>query len=105
MLKTIGPELLEGLLFSVANWPMKGQEDFIERFKKKTGEPFLTQDGLCGYGDTAILAAGLETAGAADRLKVADAIRAMNLTTGPGGAMLPGADQVRRQRAAASTCR
>ena len=34
LLKTIGAELLEGLLFSVANWPMKGQEDFIERFKK-----------------------------------------------------------------------
>jgi branched-chain amino acid transport system substrate-binding protein len=37
LLKTIGPELLEGLLFSVANWPMKGQEAFIERYKKRTG--------------------------------------------------------------------
>src|SRR5579863_3241673 len=55
LLKTIGPELLEGLLFSVANWPMKGQEAFIERYKKRTGEPFLTQDGLCGYGHTQIL--------------------------------------------------
>jgi branched-chain amino acid transport system substrate-binding protein len=90
LLKTIGPELLEGLLFSVANWPMKGQEDFIERFKKRTGEPFLTQDGLCGYGDIAILKAALEVAGAADRLKVADAIRAMNLTTGPAAASFPG---------------
>src|SRR5438045_4519274 len=34
LLKTIGPELLEGLLFSVANWPLKGQEEFIERFKE-----------------------------------------------------------------------
>jgi branched-chain amino acid transport system substrate-binding protein len=90
LLKTIGPELLEGLLFSVANWPMKGQEDFIERFKKRTGEPFLTQDGLCGYGDVAILKAALEVAGAADRLKVADAIRAMDLTTGPAAACFPG---------------
>jgi branched-chain amino acid transport system substrate-binding protein len=90
LLKTIGPELLEGLLFSVANWPMKGQEDFIERFKKRTGEPFLTQDGLCGYGDIAILKAALEVAGAADRLKVADAIRAMNLTTGAAAACFPG---------------
>ena len=90
LLKTIGPELLEGLLFSVANWPMKGQEDFIERFKKRTGEPFLTQDGLCGYGDVAILKAALEVAGAADRLKVADALRAMDLTTGPAAACFPG---------------
>src|SRR5438105_8734843 len=27
--KTIGTELLEGLFFSVANWPLKGQEEFI----------------------------------------------------------------------------
>jgi branched-chain amino acid transport system substrate-binding protein len=90
LLKTIGAELLEGLLFSVANWPTKRQENFIERFKKRTGEPFLTQDGLCSYGDIAILKAALEVAGAADRLKVADAIRAMDLTTGPAAACFPG---------------
>src|ERR1700680_1830402 len=83
LLKTIGPELLEGLLFSAANWPIKGQEDFIERFKKRTGEPFLTQDALCGYGHPAILAQAMETAGSADKIKVAEAIRAMNLTSGP----------------------
>jgi branched-chain amino acid transport system substrate-binding protein len=90
LLKTIGPELLEGLLFSVANWPTKGQEDFIERFKKKTGEPFLTQDALCGYGQPAILAAAMEAAASADRVKVADAIRAMNLTTGRAAQCFPG---------------
>jgi branched-chain amino acid transport system substrate-binding protein len=90
LLKTIGPELLEGLLFSVANWPTKGQEDFIDRFKKKTSEPFLTQDGLCGYGDVAILAAALEAAGAADKIKVAAAIRAMNLTSGSAATFFPG---------------
>jgi len=90
LLKTIGPELLEGLLFSVANWPMKGQEAFIDRFKKKTGEPFLTQDGLCGYGHTAILAAAFEIAGRADKIKVAEAIRAMNLTSGPAATCFPG---------------
>src|SRR5690242_18693721 len=90
LLKTIGPELLEGLLFSVANWPTKGQEEFIERFKKKTGELFLTQDALCGYGDVAILKEALEAAGAADKLKVAEAIRQMNLTTGPAAQFFPG---------------
>jgi branched-chain amino acid transport system substrate-binding protein len=49
LLKTIGPELLEGMLFSVADWPMKGQEEFIERFTKRTGEPWLTQDSLTAY--------------------------------------------------------
>jgi branched-chain amino acid transport system substrate-binding protein len=90
LLNTIGPELLEGLLFSVANWPLKGQEEFIERFKKRTGEPFATQDALCGYGHTWILKEALESAGAADKLKVADAIRKMNLTTGPAALSFPG---------------
>ena len=90
LLKTIGSELLEGLLFSVANWPTKGQEAFIDRFKKKTGEAFLTQDALCGYGHPSILAAALEAAGAADKLKVAEAIRTMNLTTGRAAECFPG---------------
>jgi branched-chain amino acid transport system substrate-binding protein len=90
LLTTIGPELLEGLLFSVANWPMKGQEEFIERFKKKTGEPFLTQDALCGYGEPAILVQAIETAGSAERLKVAEAIRGMDLTTGRAAQCFPG---------------
>jgi branched-chain amino acid transport system substrate-binding protein len=90
LLTTIGPELLEGLLFSVANWPLKGQEEFIETFKKRTREPFATQDALCAYGHTWILKEALETAGAADKLKVADAIRKMNLTTGPAARSFPG---------------
>src|SRR5262249_2406482 len=90
LLNTIGPELLEGLLFSVANWPLKGQEEFIEHFKKRTGEPFATQDALCGYGHTWILKEALEAAGVADKLSVAEAIRKMNLTTGPAARSFPG---------------
>jgi branched-chain amino acid transport system substrate-binding protein len=90
LLNTIGAELLEGLLFSVANWPIKGQESFIDEFKKRTKEPWLTQDGLCGYGHIQILSAALEAAGSADKLKVADAIRAMNLTSGPAAKCFPG---------------
>src|SRR5713226_7266820 len=44
MLKLIGADLLEGLIFSVADWGLKGQEDIIERFTKRTGEPWITQD-------------------------------------------------------------
>jgi branched-chain amino acid transport system substrate-binding protein len=90
LLKTIGPELLEGMLFSVADWPMKGQEEFIERFKKRTGEPWLTQDSLTAYGDMWIFKEALEHAGAADKLKVAEALRGINLTTGPAAACFPG---------------
>jgi branched-chain amino acid transport system substrate-binding protein len=89
-LQTIGPELLEGFLFSVANWPLKGREELLETLKKRTGEPFATQDALCGYGHTWILKEGLEAAGAADKLKVAEAIRQMNLTEGPAALAFPG---------------
>lgn len=90
LLKLIGPDLLEGILFSVADWPMKGQEDFIARFKKRTGEPWLTQDSLVAYGHMQIFKAALEQAGTADKLKVAAAIRALDLTTGPAAACFPG---------------
>jgi branched-chain amino acid transport system substrate-binding protein len=86
----IGADLLEGLLFSVADWPFKGDEEIVERFKKRTGEPWLTQDGLTAYGDMWILKEAIESAKAADRVKVADAIRTMNLTTGPAALSFPG---------------
>ena len=78
------------MLFSVADWPFKGDEEIVERFKKRTGEPWLTQDGLSAYGDMWILKEAIERAGAADRVKVADAIRTMNLTTGPAALSYPG---------------
>lgn len=99
--KVIGPELLEGLLFSVADWPFKGDEEIIDRFKKRTGEPWLTQDGLSAYGDMWILKEALERAGAADRIKVGEAMHTMNLTTGPTALSFPGPilfdDRGRRQ--------
>jgi branched-chain amino acid transport system substrate-binding protein len=88
--KVIGPELLEGLLFSVADWPFKGQESIIEQFKKRTGEPWMTQDSLTAYGDMWIFKEALERAGAADRAKVTEAIRTMNLTDGPAKLAFPG---------------
>jgi branched-chain amino acid transport system substrate-binding protein len=59
---------------------------------KKTGEPWITQDSLSTYGDMWILKEALEKAGAADKRKVAEAIRAMDTREGsakffPGGRM------------------
>jgi branched-chain amino acid transport system substrate-binding protein len=88
--KVVGPELLEGLLFSVADWGLKGQEDFIARFEKRTGEPWITQDSVTAYGDMWILKEAIESAGAADRIKVAEAIRKMDLKDGPAAASFPG---------------
>ena len=83
LLRNVGAELLEGLMFIVANWGAKGQEKIIEEFKKDTGEPWMTQDSMCTYGDLMIFKEALEVAGKADRKAVAEAIRKMDTTTGP----------------------
>ena len=90
MLKLIGADLLEGLIFSVADWGLKGQEEIIARFTKRTGEPWITQDSITGYGDMWIFKEALERAGVADKLKVAEAIRGLNLTEGVAAACYPG---------------
>jgi branched-chain amino acid transport system substrate-binding protein len=84
LLKVAGAEVLEGTLVTVANWSNDGQRDLIERFRKRTGEPWLTQDSLCAYGHVWIIKEAVEKAGVADKHKVAEAIRAMD--TGEGAA-------------------
>jgi len=83
VLKSVGPELMEGVMVSVGNWVVKGQEDILAQFKKKTGEPWMTQDSLSSYGDMWIFKEALEIAKKADRKAVADAIRSMDTTEGP----------------------
>ncbi len=88
--KAIGGELLDGLLFSVADWPFKGDEQIVAEFKKRTGEPWLTQDGLTGYGDMWVLKEAIEKAGAADRLKVGEVLHTADLSHGPAKLCYPG---------------
>lgn len=83
MLKLVGKDLMEGVMTVVANWGAKGQEQLIAEFKKRTGEPWLTQDSISTYGDMWIFKDALEKAGVADKKKVAEAIRAMDTTEGP----------------------
>jgi len=83
MLRLVGKDLMEGVMTVVANWGAKGQEKLIEDFKKRTGEPWMTQDSISTYGDIWIFKEALEKAGAADRKKVAEAIRTMDTTDGP----------------------
>src|SRR6266581_4256223 len=35
LLNTVGKDLLEGMMTIVANWPIKGQEEIMQRFKKR----------------------------------------------------------------------
>src|SRR6266481_1738286 len=83
MLQVVGKDLMEGVLIIIANWTQKGQEQLIADFKQRTGEPWMTQDSLCSYGDMWIFKEALEKAGVADRKKVAEAMRVMDTTDGP----------------------
>jgi branched-chain amino acid transport system substrate-binding protein len=90
VLKNVPPDLLEGVMFIVANWGLKGQERIAELYKKKTGEPWITQDGLAGYGHAWILKEALERAGKADKVAVAEQIHKMQITSGPAADTFPG---------------
>ncbi len=88
--KVVGADLMEGVMSIVANWGAKGQEAMIADFKKRANEPWMTQDAVSSYGDMWIFKEALERAGAADRQKVAAAIRTMDTREGaakffPGG--------------------
>ncbi|HEX4893527.1 MAG TPA: ABC transporter substrate-binding protein [Hyphomicrobiaceae bacterium] len=89
ILKLLGKDLLEGLIFSIANWPVKGQEPLVENFKKEMNEPWMTQDSMCTYGDMWVLKEGIEAAGKADRKAVGEAMRKME-TKGGSGQFFPG---------------
>jgi branched-chain amino acid transport system substrate-binding protein len=83
LLKVAGADVMNGMLITLANWSNKSQQKLIDEFKKRTGEPWLTQDSLCDYGHIWIIKEALEKAGVADRRKVAEAIRAMDTSQGP----------------------
>jgi branched-chain amino acid transport system substrate-binding protein len=50
----------------------------------------MTQDALMGYAEMWILKEAVERAGVADRVKVAEEVRKLNLTEGPAALSLPG---------------
>ena len=90
VLKNVPADLIEGVFFIVANWGMKGHERIEELYKKQSGEPWITQDGLAGYGHTWIIKEALERAGVADRTKVNEEIHKLDLKTGPAADAFPG---------------
>ena len=94
MLTVVGKDLIEGVLIIIANWPQKGQEKLIVDFKKRTGEPWMTQDSL-SHGDMWLFNEALE-GGAADRKKVADAMRVMDTKDGPASMTRAGASSSKR---------
>ncbi len=90
LLKVVGPDILQGVMFITATWGLKGMDALISEFKARTGEPWITQDSLSNYAHMMILKDAVEAAGSTDRDRVNAAIRAMNTSGGvadlfPGG--------------------
>ena len=82
LLTAVGKDLMEGVMVAIANWGGKGQEDLIRTFRAKTHEPWMTQDSISTYGDIELLKDAMEKAASADPKKIAEALRAMDSSSG-----------------------
>jgi branched-chain amino acid transport system substrate-binding protein len=78
MLKTMSPDLLQGVMSAVGSWGSKGHEALIAELKSKYNEPWMTQNAISTYADMFVIKAALEQSGKADREAVAQALRAMD---------------------------
>ena len=99
MLKTMSPELLQGVMAVVGSWGGKGHEKLMAELKQKYNEPWMTQNAISTYADMWVMKAALEKAGKADREAVAQALRTMDRR--PVEILSGRPDQVRRAAAAA----
>ena len=82
LLKVMDKSVVDGVMLISGNWGGKGEEQVIADWRKATGEPWMTQDAISTYGDMWIIKEAIEKAGAADREKVAQALRTMDTTSG-----------------------
>ena len=89
LLKVVGKDILDGVMFITATWGLKGLETLTAEFAARTGEPWITQDSLSNYAHIMILRDAVETAVSTDRGKVNAAIRSMD-NAGPTAALFPG---------------
>ncbi len=78
MLKTMSPDLLQGVMSAVGSWGSKGHEALMAELKSKYNEPWMTQNAISSYADMWVIKAALESAGKADREAVAQALRTMD---------------------------
>ena len=83
ILKVAGAENLEGVLVGLANWPGKAVEDVGNRFVERTKEPWFGHDSIFAYVHVLILKEAVERAGVAERQKVMQGIRALDMSDGP----------------------
>ncbi len=61
LLRVVGKDMLEGVMFITATWGLKGMDTLIADFRQRTGEPWITQDSLSNYAHMQILKEAVET--------------------------------------------
>jgi len=83
LVKTTGANILQDIMIGLANWPGKDLNALSARYVKQTGQAWFGHNEIFAYAHVQILAWALNKAGVANREKVADAIRTMNITDGP----------------------
>jgi branched-chain amino acid transport system substrate-binding protein len=83
LLNVAGADNLEGVLVGLANWPGKNQAALEKRFIERTKEPWFGHDSIFAYVHVMILKEALERCGVADKRKVMQAIRELDMTDGP----------------------
>lgn len=83
LLKMMNKSTLQGLMLVCANWQGKGEEAVAADWRKTTGEAWMTQEAISSYGEMWLFKEALEAAGVASREQVAQALRSMDLRTGP----------------------
>jgi branched-chain amino acid transport system substrate-binding protein len=83
MLKTAGKDILQDVLIGLANWPGKAVDELSARYVKRTGNPWFGHNEIFAYAHVQMFAWALDKAGKADREKVGDAIRTMDVKDGP----------------------
>jgi branched-chain amino acid transport system substrate-binding protein len=88
--KGVGARNVEGILAIVGASPLRGQEQLVQRFTERTGEPFMIQDSLAGYYHVWMFKEALERAKSTDPERVNQTLKSMNLTSGPAAESMPG---------------
>ena len=83
LLNLAGAKTVENFFSINSNWAGKRHQELQARYRARSGRPWMTPQSLDGYAQVMIYREALEKAGVADRRKIAEQIRAMDLTTGP----------------------
>lgn len=83
MLDLVDKETMQGAISVATNWTTKDSRDLEQRWKERTGKPWMTFEPKYAYGHVWMIKEALEKAGANDRAKVSQQLLTMDATSGP----------------------